>query len=62
MEPEAHKAAFLLAGFHPVNKFSTKERAGVEDSGALGEQENGPEFSCTCVAATLNQREASDIS
>lgn len=44
MEPEAHEAAFLLADFHPVNKFSTKERAGVEGSGALGGQGKGLEF------------------
>lgn len=38
------EAAFLLACFHPVNKFSTKERAGVEGLGALGGPVKGLEF------------------
>lgn len=44
VEPDAHEAAFLLACSHPVNKFSTKERARVEGSGALGGWEKGLEF------------------
>lgn len=59
VEPEALEAAFLLAGFHPVNKFSTKEWARFRGARWTGE---GAGVSCTCAPATLNQREASDIS